>query len=171
MAAGAGFAEFASSRHGALYRYAYLLAGERGLAEDLVQEGLTKTYVAWGRLRDPGNAEAYTRKAITTIAISWWRRKAWRAERPRNDVPDRPMESHDATARIWLWHELRQRAALVLRYYEDLTEVRGTSPPAPTTWWQGRPTTGQATRPRPPWTCSPSRPARSSPGATPATPG
>jgi RNA polymerase sigma-70 factor (sigma-E family) len=129
MATGAGFAEFASSRHGALYRYAYLLAGERGLAADLVQEGLTKTYVAWSRLRDPANAEAYTRKAITTIAISWWRRKAWRAERPRDDVPDRQMESDDATARIWLWHELRQlpprqRAALVLRYYEDLTEVQ-----------------------------------------------
>ena len=54
MAAGAGFAEFARGRHGALYRYAYLLAGERGLAEDLVQEGLVKTYVAWRRLRDPG---------------------------------------------------------------------------------------------------------------------
>lgn len=125
------FAEFATSRHGALYRYAYLLAGERGLAEDLVQEGLVKTYVAWGRLRDPGNAEAYTRKAITTTAISWWRRKAWRAEQPRDDVPDRPMggQADDATARVWLWHELlrlppRQRAALVLRYYEDLTEVQ-----------------------------------------------
>ncbi|GAA1572966.1 SigE family RNA polymerase sigma factor [Kribbella sancticallisti] len=125
------FAEFATSKHGALYRYAYLLAGEQGLAEDLVQEALTKTYVAWGRLRDPANAEAYTRKAITSIAISWWRRKAWRAERPRDDVPDRPLEARadEVTARIWLWQELRrlpprQRAALVLRYYEDLTIVQ-----------------------------------------------
>jgi DNA-directed RNA polymerase specialized sigma24 family protein len=44
-----GFAEFARGRHAALYRYAYLLAGERGLAEDLVQEALVKTYVAWRR--------------------------------------------------------------------------------------------------------------------------
>jgi RNA polymerase sigma-70 factor (sigma-E family) len=123
----AAFAEFATSRHGALYRYAYLLAGERDLAEDLVQEALVKTYVAWRRLRDPNNAEAYTRRVITTTAISWWRRKSWRAERPTDDVPDRPVDADDATARIWLWHELRQlpprqRAALVLRYYEDLTE-------------------------------------------------
>ncbi|GAA1132967.1 hypothetical protein GCM10009630_33830 [Kribbella jejuensis] len=123
-----GFAEFAGSRHAALFRYAYLLVGDRGLAEDLVQEALVKTYVGWHRLRDPGNAEAYTRRAITTTAIGWWRRKSWHAERPNDDVPDRPVDD-DSTARIWLWHELqrlppRQRAALVLRYYEDLTEVQ-----------------------------------------------
>ncbi|MET9312599.1 SigE family RNA polymerase sigma factor [Kribbella sp. NPDC003505] len=121
------FAEFATSRHGALFRYAYLLTGDRGLAEDLVQEALVKTYVGWRRLRDPNNAEAYTRRAITTTAIGWWRRKSWRAERPNDDVPDRPAAGDDVTARIWLWQELlklppRQRAALVLRYYEDLTE-------------------------------------------------
>jgi RNA polymerase sigma-70 factor (sigma-E family) len=125
----AGFAEFATSRHGALYRYAYLLAGERDLAEDLVQEALVKTYVAWRRLRDPSNAEAYTRRVITTTAIGWWRRKSWHAERPSDDLPDRPAATDDATARIWLWHELqklppKQRAALVLRYYEDLTETQ-----------------------------------------------
>jgi len=124
-----GFAEFATSRHGALYRYAYLLAGERGLAEDLVQEALTKTYVAWKRLKDSANAEAYTRKVITNTAISWWRRKSWNAEQPRDDVPELAAARHDedVTARVWLWEELqtlppRQRAALVLRYYEDLTE-------------------------------------------------
>ena len=124
------FAEFATSRHGALYRYAYLLTGDRGLAEDLVQEALVKTYVGWHRLRDPNNAEAYTRRVITTTAIGWWRRKSWRAERPNDDLPDGPADAtaaDDATARVWLWRELqqlppRQRAALVLRYYEDLTE-------------------------------------------------
>lgn len=120
------FAEFANARHGALYRYAYLLAGDRGLADDLVQEALTKTYIAWRKLRDPANAEAYTRKAITSTAITWWRRKAWHAERPRDDVPEQEGSPEDATARLWLWEELRrlpprQRAALVLRYYEDLT--------------------------------------------------
>jgi RNA polymerase sigma-70 factor (sigma-E family) len=121
------FAEFAASRHGALYRYAYLLAGERGLAEDLVQEALVKTYLAWRRLRDPGNAEAYTRRVITTTAIAWWRRKAWHAERPNDDMPEQLAPYDDTTARVWLWQEIRrlpprQRAALVLRYYEDLTE-------------------------------------------------
>ncbi|MFD7155449.1 SigE family RNA polymerase sigma factor [Kribbella sp. NPDC059898] len=129
MADSTAFAEFATGRHAALFRYAYLLAGERGLAEDLVQEGLVKTYVSWHRLRDPRNAEAYTRRAITNTAIAWWRRKSWHAERPHDDVPDRAVHADDSTARIWLWHELqqlppRQRAALVLRYYEDLTEVQ-----------------------------------------------
>jgi RNA polymerase sigma-70 factor (sigma-E family) len=123
------FAEFATSRHGALFRYAYLLVGDRGLAEDLVQEALVKTYVGWHRLRDPANAEAYTQRAITTTAIGWWRRKSWHAERPNDEVPDRPVHADDTTARIWLWDVLqklppRQRAALVLRYYEDLTEVQ-----------------------------------------------
>jgi RNA polymerase sigma-70 factor (sigma-E family) len=124
-----GFVEFATSRHGALYRYAYLLAGDRGLAEDLVQEALTKTYVAWKRLDDVANADAYTRKVITNTAINWWRRKSWQAERPRDDVPELTTAQHDqdVAARVWLWQELqalppRQRATLVLRYYEDLTE-------------------------------------------------
>ena len=70
----AAFAEFAAARSGALFRAAYLMVGDHALAEDLLQEALTKTYVAWPRLRDINNAEAYTRKAITTTAISWWRR-------------------------------------------------------------------------------------------------
>ncbi|GAB3922338.1 SigE family RNA polymerase sigma factor [Kribbella albertanoniae] len=125
---GEEFAEFARGRHGALYRYAYLLAGDRGLADDLVQEALLKTYVAWRRLRDPRAAEAYTRKVITSTAIDWWRRKSYH-ERPHDAVPDGITPSDDAGTRLWLWHELlqlppRQRAALVLRYYEDLTEAQ-----------------------------------------------
>jgi RNA polymerase sigma-70 factor (sigma-E family) len=126
----AEFAEFASTRSPALFRAAYLMVGQRGLAEDLLQEALTKTYVAWPRLRDTGNAEAYARKAITTTAISWWRRKAWKAEVPRDDLPDQSAAEPGAAVdeRDWLWTELqllapRQRAAIVLRYYEDLTEA------------------------------------------------
>jgi RNA polymerase sigma-70 factor (sigma-E family) len=126
----AAFAEFAQGRSTALFRVAYLMVGDHGLAEDLLQEALTKTYVAWPRLRDPSKAEAYTRKAITTTAISWWRRKAWHGEKPRDDVPELVAGTdHDPTERDWLWQELqalapRQRAAIVLRYYEDLTEVQ-----------------------------------------------
>lgn len=135
-----GFTEFAAARSAALYRYAYLLVGERGLAEDLLQEALTKTYVAWRRLRDPANADAYVRKVITRTAIGWWNRKGWHAERPRDDVPDLAVAGHaeDITARRWVWDAVRrlpprQRAAVVLRYYEDLTieqtaEVLGCSP-------------------------------------------
>lgn len=124
------FAEFVAARSGALHRAAYLMVGDVGLAQDLVQEALTKTYVAWPRLRDPANAEAYTRKAITTTAISWFRRKSF-AERPSDAIPDRvaagPADAADE--RAWLWAALlelpvRQRAAVVLRYYEDLSEAQ-----------------------------------------------
>lgn len=77
----AEFAEFVAARSAALHRAAYLMVGETSLAQDLVQEALTKTYAAWPRLHDKGNAEAYTRKAITTTAISWFRRKGWSHER------------------------------------------------------------------------------------------
>jgi len=129
----AAFAEFAAARSAALYRAAYLMVGDHGLAEDLLQEALTKTYVAWPRLREVANAEAYTRKAITTTAISWWRRKSWQAEKPRDNVPEQASRGdaadHTVAERDWLWSELqklppRQRAAIVLRYYEDLTEAQ-----------------------------------------------
>ncbi len=107
------------------------MVGDVGLAQDLVQEALVKTYVAWPRLRNPGAAEAYTRKAITTTAIGWFRRKRWSAERSSDEPPDMLAPGHaDSIAdRSWLWQCLmrlppRQRVAIVLRYYEDLTETQ-----------------------------------------------
>lgn len=127
----AEFAEFVEARSTALHRAAYLMVGDVTLAQDLVQEALTKTYVAWPRLRDPRNAEAYTRKAITTTAISWFRRKGWSHERSTETLPERPHADHSAQVErsVWLWECLqrlpvRQRAAIVLRYYEDLTEAQ-----------------------------------------------
>lgn len=126
----AAFAEFVAARSAALHRSAYLLVGERQLAQDLLQEAFTKTYVAWPRLRDPAKAEAYTRKVITTTAISWYRRRSW-TERPSDTIPERSHEGHadDLARREWVWSALqslppRQRAAVVLRYYEDLTEAQ-----------------------------------------------
>ena len=127
----ADFAEFVAARSAALHRAAYLMVGERQLAQDLLQEALTKTYVAWPRLRDPSKAEAYTRKVITTTAISWFRRKSWLGEPPTETLPDAATTGHDDSVaqREWLWAALqalppRQRAAIVLRYYEDLTEAQ-----------------------------------------------
>ena len=127
------FAEFVAARSAALHRTAYLMVGEHALAQDLLQEALTKTYVAWPRLRQVANAEAYTRRAITTTAISWRRRRSWH-EQPQDDLPDRPRpgatgEDDDVALRDWVWTALqqlppRQRAAVVLRYYEDLTEAQ-----------------------------------------------
>jgi RNA polymerase sigma-70 factor (sigma-E family) len=124
------FADFVAARSGALHRAAYLMVGDAQLAQDLVQEALTKTYVAWPRLRDHSRVEAYTRKAITTTAISWFRKKSW-GERTVETMPDGGQAGHadDVDQRAWLWQALqelpvRQRAAIVLRYYEDLTEAQ-----------------------------------------------
>jgi RNA polymerase sigma-70 factor (sigma-E family) len=125
----ASFAEYVSARSAALQRAAYLMVGDVGLAQDLVQEALIRTYMAWPRLRDPASAEAYTRKTITTTAISWFRRRAW-SERFASAPADTPAPAPAAGVeeRIWLWQHLlrlpvRQRVAIVLRYYEDLSEA------------------------------------------------
>lgn len=125
----AAFAEFVAARSGALHRAAYLMVGDVGLAQDLVQESLTKTYVAWPRLRDVGAAEAYTRKAITTTAITWFRRRSWSSERATGHLPEGAEAGHadavaDRHALLAALAQLppRQRAVVVLRYYEDLTE-------------------------------------------------
>jgi RNA polymerase sigma-70 factor (sigma-E family) len=126
----AAFAEFVAARSAALHRTAYLMVGERQLAQDLLQEAFAKTYVRWPTLRDPARAEAYTRKVITTTAISWYRRKSWQ-ERPSDTLPEASHDGHadELTQREWVWSALqdlppRQRAAIVLRYYEDLTEAQ-----------------------------------------------
>lgn len=123
------FADFAAARSGALFRTAYLMVGDHGLAQDLLQEALTKTYVAWPRLRDVGSAEPYTRRAIVTTAISWKRRKAWYGERPVEHLPETAAPADDVELRDLVWRELlalpaRQRAAIVLRFYEDLSDAQ-----------------------------------------------
>jgi RNA polymerase sigma-70 factor (ECF subfamily) len=125
----AEFTDFVASRSRVLFRTAYLLTGDHGLAEDLLQTALVKTYLAWGRLRAIENAEAYARRTLVTTASSWWRRKSWRAERPTDQLPERSDDLDvDAIAeRESVWREIqtlppRQRAVIVLRFYEDLTE-------------------------------------------------
>lgn len=125
------FPEFVRARSTALQRAAYLMVGDPSLAQDLVQEALTKTYLAWPRLRNPAAAESYTRRVITTTALTWFRRRAWSSERSFADVPERPVAAHDETvaAGTALWAALaelppRQRIAVVLRFYDDLTEAQ-----------------------------------------------
>lgn len=121
------FSEFASARSGSLFRTAYLVVGDYQLAQDLVQESLVKTYLAWPRLRDVTKAEAYTRRVIVTTCVSWRRRRSF-SERPANEVPD-PGVIDPTTllpGRDELWAAVRQlsprqRAAVVLRFCEDLS--------------------------------------------------
>jgi RNA polymerase sigma-70 factor (sigma-E family) len=122
------FSELVQARSSALLRTAYLVVGDHQLAQDLLQESLVKAYLAWPRLRDTARAEGYVRRIIVTTAISWRRRRSFH-EPPVERVPDESGadEAEQLATHDLLWqhvHDLppRQRAALVLRYYEDLTE-------------------------------------------------
>lgn len=124
------FQEFVAARSGALLRTAYLLAGDWATAEDLLQTALTKTYLAWKRIGEINAVEAYTRRVLVNTATSWWRRR-WRGERPTEVLPEQPgPDRHqEALERDALWRHVRalpvrQRAVLVLRFYEDLTEAQ-----------------------------------------------
>lgn len=121
-----GFREFVLARQQSLVRTAYLLTGDAHLAEDLLQSVLLKVVRHWPRLARHGNPEAYTRKALVNQYISWRRRL--RPESPSAEPPDRGRSHDEATLdRIVLRQALarltpKQRAVIVLRFYEDRTE-------------------------------------------------
>jgi RNA polymerase sigma-70 factor (ECF subfamily) len=125
------YADFVRARGTALLRTAHLLTTNPAQAEDLLQISLTKTYLAWTRLRDPAAAEAYTRRVLANASISWWRQKRNRLEQPTEVLPD-PGVEHPASAlaeRAAMMDALRQlspqqRAVLVLRFYEDQSEAQ-----------------------------------------------
>ncbi len=109
-----------------LYRTAYLLVGDRGEAEDLVQTALAKTYASWSKVRDVAAAPGYARTTLVNTATSWFRRRSWNAESPRDVLPERAGPVGDPDDRPLLIAALatlapRQRAVVVLRYYEDLS--------------------------------------------------
>jgi len=122
------FREFVAVRAPALLRTAYLLTGDWGHAEDLVQTSLVKTYLALPRIRDLGVIEGYVRRVMINTSTSWWRRR-WRGEVPTGELPEPQVNPFDGHAeREELWRQVlrlppRQRAVLVLRYYEDLSEA------------------------------------------------
>jgi RNA polymerase sigma-70 factor (sigma-E family) len=127
-----GFAEFMRARYSRLARSAFLLTGDRGHAEDLVQTALMATLSAWDRLSAVEAAEAYTRTTLVRLAQRASRRR-WRREVPTlweqlrtesNEVVD---VSGDADLALDVGILLAslpwdQRAVLVLRFIDDLTE-------------------------------------------------
>jgi RNA polymerase sigma-70 factor (sigma-E family) len=123
------FDAFVRARTHALLRSAYLLTGDQQLAEDLVQSALAKTHQSWKRLADTGNAEAYTRRTMYHLQVSWWRRRRVAEVMPER-LPDRAGgDDHAGTVslRLTLRAALarlsaKQRAVLVLRFFEDCTE-------------------------------------------------
>jgi len=123
------FTEFAHATWASLYRTAYLLLGDAAEAEDLVQTALAKTYASWSKVRDVDAAPGYARTVLVNTASSWFRRRSWRNERPTAELADHVdarVHEHDPSDRPALMDALaglppRQRAVIVLRYYEDLS--------------------------------------------------
>jgi RNA polymerase sigma-70 factor (sigma-E family) len=129
----ADFDEFVAARSSRLLRTAFLLTRDHALAEDLLQTALAKAWFSWSRIDDP---EPYVRRILVNTYSSWWRRR-WNGEHAYAEPPPEPSggasgepgdgsggadQSHD------LWTAMgrlprRQRAVVVLRYVEDLTEA------------------------------------------------
>ncbi len=122
------FHDFVQARIAALSRVAFLLSGDAHLAEDLVQQTLIKVASRWERLVTQGDPEPYVRRVLYHQHISWWRRHR-REAAPTAELPERarPDHSDDVDISLSLGGALaqlapKQRAVLVLRFYEDLTE-------------------------------------------------
>jgi RNA polymerase sigma-70 factor (sigma-E family) len=121
------FSVFVAARSAALLRTAFLLTGDWAAAEDLLQASLAKSWRSWSRVSD--RPESYVRAVLANTYVSW-RRRRWHAELPTSELPevlvaDRTSEVDEREA---LWLALRrlprrQRAVVVLRYYDDLTEA------------------------------------------------
>jgi RNA polymerase sigma-70 factor (sigma-E family) len=125
------FDDFVATRSTRLLRTAYLLTHDRALAEDLVQTSLAKAWFAWARI--DGQPDAYVRRVMVNTYSSWWRRR-WNGEQATADLPERAAaaghrpEDVRVDDRTDLWRALarlprRQRAVVVLRFYEDLSEI------------------------------------------------
>jgi len=122
------FTSYLSARQPALLRTAYRLTGDTATAEDVVQTALAKLYLAWGRVREQGAMDAYVRRIVVNECHSLWRRPWRRREITTATLPDRPAPEtgREDADEVWRWVATlppRQRAVIVLRYYEQLTEA------------------------------------------------
>ena len=126
------FAAFVRAHQRGLLRAAYLVCGDRAQAEDAVQEAFAKLASRWQKVRE-GNPDAYVRRVVYHDVVSGWRR--WgRRQSPADPVEvgvlmerrgvDDPLESWVEGADVRAALPPRQRAVMVLRYYEDLSEAQ-----------------------------------------------
>ena len=124
------FEAYMQARQPSLLRTAYLLTGDQHTAEDLVQTALAKLYLAWDRVHDRGVMDGYVRRILVNEHNSLWRRAWKRREVSTDTIPDHQsvVDSHDDGRSAALWEFVqtlprKQRAVVVLRYYEDLSEA------------------------------------------------
>jgi RNA polymerase sigma-70 factor (sigma-E family) len=126
-----GFAQFIEARERALQRSAWLLTGDWALAQDLVQTALARSWPHWGRIGRGDDPEIYVRRVMVNT-WSTWRRRRWRAEQPYGIVRDRPapgdmaadVANRLATSDLLADLSQRQRAVVVLRLFDDLSEAQ-----------------------------------------------
>jgi RNA polymerase sigma-70 factor (sigma-E family) len=125
------FREFVGARSKALLQTAYLLTGDWEYSRDLVQGALASLARRWGQLAEPERGEAYVRKTIYHAHIDKTRRLAWGRERSTASVPDTPAPGGDPADTVANRDEVlaalrrlppRQRAVVVLRYFEDRSD-------------------------------------------------
>ena len=121
------FEEYAGGAWPSLYRYAYLLTGNHADAEDLAQQTLLKAYAAWSKVVRADSPTAYLRRTLTNTYLSQKRPKVRRLEVLTDEPPERGAAPPGSEDRMVLWPHVRslpprQRAVVVLRYYEDLDE-------------------------------------------------
>jgi RNA polymerase sigma-70 factor (sigma-E family) len=128
MVAQDSFRDYVAARLVGLSRAAFLLTGDRHLAEDLVQQALIQVASRWEKISAAGDPDPYVRRVLYTQHVSWWRRRRL-IDRPHADPPDVVVadRAHDTDTELTMRQALRrltpkQRAVLVLRYFEDLTE-------------------------------------------------
>jgi RNA polymerase sigma-70 factor (sigma-E family) len=130
--ADADFAAFVTAHSTSLHRAAYLLTGDRDHAQDAVQTALLRIYQAWPRRASWENPAGYAHQVVTRVVLSSVRRRWW-GERPTADLPDSPelrsvepieaVDERDALRRALLALPVKQRSAVVLRYYMDMPEA------------------------------------------------
>jgi RNA polymerase sigma-70 factor (sigma-E family) len=111
-----------------LMRAAQALTGNRADAEDLVQATLVKAYQSWDRIDDPAALDTYVRRVMVNTHISGWRRRRL-DEYPTDELPDSPeadvtadRDLQDVVQRALDRLPRQMRAAVILRFYDDLTE-------------------------------------------------
>jgi RNA polymerase sigma-70 factor (sigma-E family) len=123
------FEAWVAERSNALLRFAYVLTGDANLAEDAVQDALTTACARWSRVSRADDPEAYVKRMVVNAHISWWRRFRRRespAAEPIRVMPAEPDGTTDRAEAEAIWALCatlpdRQRAAVVLRFYEDLS--------------------------------------------------